>query len=98
MGDLAARYYDADGHEVKGAVADRILAIDLDDLRSIPNVVGVAYGRAKTPGVLGSLRGRIVDSLVCDEVLARALLSEPASAPQPAVPPATAVPTEGNHS
>ena len=98
VGDLAARYYDADGHEVKGAVADRILAIDLDDLRSIPNVVGVAYGRAKTPGVLGALRGRIVDSLVCDEVLARALLSERASAPQPAVPPATAVPTEGNRS
>ena len=82
----------------RGQVADRILAIDLDDLRSIPNVVGVAYGRAKTPGVLGALRGRIVDSLVCDEVLARALLSERASAPQPAVPPATAVPTEGNRS
>ena len=81
VGDLAARYYDAEGTEVRGAVADRILAIDLDDLRSIPNVVGVAHGRAKTPGVLGALRGRLVDSLVCDEVLARALLSEARSAP-----------------
>ena len=76
VGDLAARYYDAEGREVRGAVADRILAIDLDDLRGIPNVVGVAYGRAKTPGVLGALRGRLVDSLVCDEALARAVLSE----------------------
>lgn len=76
VGDVAARYYDAEGNEVRGAVADRILAIALDDLRSIPNVVGVAHGRAKTPGVLGALRGRLIDSLVCDEVLARALLSE----------------------
>lgn len=81
VGDVAARYYDAEGNEVRGAVADRILAIDLDDLRSIPNVVGVAHGRAKTPGVLGALRGRLVDSLVCDEVLARALLSEPTPVP-----------------
>jgi DNA-binding transcriptional regulator LsrR (DeoR family) len=83
VGDLAARYYDADGHEVKGAVADRVLGLGLDDLRSIPNVVGVAQGRAKTPGVLGALRGRLVDSLVCDEVLARALLSEPTPIPAP---------------
>jgi DNA-binding transcriptional regulator LsrR (DeoR family) len=81
VGDVAARYYDAEGSEVRGAVADRILAIDLDDLRNIPNVVGVAHGRAKTPGVLGALRGRLVDSLVCDEVLARALLSEPTPVP-----------------
>ncbi|QNN53868.1 sugar-binding transcriptional regulator [Nocardioides mesophilus] len=83
VGDLAARYFDVQGREVKGAVSERILAIDLDDLRNIPNVVGVAYGRAKTPGVLGALRGRLVDSLVCDEALARALLSESATKPDP---------------
>ena len=76
VGDLAARYYDAAGHEIHGAVADRILALTLEDLQRIPNVVGVAHGRAKTPGVLGALHGRLIDSLVCDEVLARALLSE----------------------
>lgn len=81
VGDLAARYYDASGREFEGAVADRILAITLQDLIQIPNVVGVAYGRGKTPGVLGALRGHLIDSLVCDEVLARALLTEPF--PQP---------------
>ena len=77
VGDVAARYYDGAGREFKGAVADRILAITLEDLIQIPNVVGVAFGRAKTSGVLGALRGHLIDSLVCDEVLARALLSEP---------------------
>jgi DNA-binding transcriptional regulator LsrR (DeoR family) len=76
VGDVAARYYNAQGLAVRGAVDDRILGIALQDLVTIPNVVGVAHGRAKTPGVLGALRGRLIDSLVCDETLARSLLSE----------------------
>ncbi len=75
-GDIAARYYNPSGHPLHGPVEDRILAVTLEDLAQIPNVVGVAYGRAKTPGVLGALRGHLIDSLVCDETLARGLLSE----------------------
>jgi DNA-binding transcriptional regulator LsrR (DeoR family) len=76
VGDVAARYFDAAGHPVRGSVEDRVVAVTLEDLARIPNVVGVAYGRAKTPGVLGALRGHLVDSLVCDESLARSLISE----------------------
>jgi DNA-binding transcriptional regulator LsrR (DeoR family) len=75
VGDIAARYFTATGQPVHGAVEDRVLAVSLTDLVAIPNVIGVASGRAKTPGVLGALRGRLVDSLVCDESLARSVLS-----------------------
>lgn len=74
-GDVAARYYNAQGAPIRGVVDDRVLGISLEGLLEIPNVVGVASGRAKTPGVLGALRGRIIDSLVCDEALARSVLS-----------------------
>jgi DNA-binding transcriptional regulator LsrR (DeoR family) len=76
VGDVAARYYTASGKPVRGAVEEHVLAVTLDDLIAIPHVIGVAYGRAKAPGVLGALRGHIVDSLVCDEGLARHLLSD----------------------
>jgi DNA-binding transcriptional regulator LsrR (DeoR family) len=76
VGDVAARYFNADGQPIHGAVDDCVLGIGLEELLGIPNVVGVAYGRAKTPGVLGALRGRLIDSLVCDETLARSLLSD----------------------
>ena len=76
VGDVAARYYGAAGQPIRGAVEDHILAVTLEDLVAIPHVVGVAHGRAKAPGVLGALRGHLVDSLVCDESLARHLLSE----------------------
>lgn len=75
VGDIAARYFDRAGHPVTGAVDDRILAVTLADLTRIPTVVGIAEGRAKTPGVLGALQGRLIDVLVCDESLARGVLA-----------------------
>jgi DNA-binding transcriptional regulator LsrR (DeoR family) len=75
VGDIAARYYDSVGRPIPGAIADQVLAVGLDQLVEIPQVIGVAEGRAKAPGVLGALRGRLIDSLVCDESLARAVLS-----------------------
>jgi DNA-binding transcriptional regulator LsrR (DeoR family) len=87
VGDVAARYFDKDGHELSGAVHDRVLAVDLNDLVSIPTVVGVAEGRAKVPGVLGALRGRLIDVLVCDESLARGVLAGAAGQPIEPVTP-----------
>jgi DNA-binding transcriptional regulator LsrR (DeoR family) len=87
VGDVAARYYTAQGTPIRGAVDDRVLGISLEGLLEIPNVVGVASGRAKTPGVLGALRGRIIDSLVCDEALARSVLSAAGSSTSEGIHP-----------
>jgi DNA-binding transcriptional regulator LsrR (DeoR family) len=75
VGDLAARYFDTDGREVRGAVHDRVLAVTLDDIRIIPTVVGVAAGREKVEGLAGALRGGLLDVLVCDAAAARGLLA-----------------------
>lgn len=75
VGDVAARYVDAQGRPVTGAVAERVLAVSAEDLHAIPTVVGVASGRIKAPGVLGALRGQLLDVLVCDDDLARAVLA-----------------------
>ncbi len=83
VGDIAARYFDAAGHPVFGPVHDRVLAVTLEDLAAIPTVVGVVSGRAKAPGTLGALRGHLIDVLVCDESLARAVLSTDEAHPLP---------------
>jgi len=77
VGDSCCRFFDAQGRPIHGVVHDRVLAIDLDQLRRIPTVIGVATGPEKVPGVLGALRGRIIDGLVTDAGLALALLSGP---------------------
>jgi DNA-binding transcriptional regulator LsrR (DeoR family) len=75
VGDVAARYFDAQGRPITGVTQDRVLAVTVADLQAIPTVVGVAAGRVKAPGVLGALRGRLLDVLVCDDALARAVLA-----------------------
>ncbi len=77
VGDTCCRFFDAEGQPILGAVHDRVLAIELDQLRRIPTVIGVATGAEKVRGVLGAFRGEIVDGLITDASLALALLSEP---------------------
>jgi DNA-binding transcriptional regulator LsrR (DeoR family) len=74
VGDLAARFFDADGREVRGVVQDRVLAVTLDDIREIPTVIALAVGREKVDGILGALRGGLVDILVTDAAAARGVL------------------------
>jgi DNA-binding transcriptional regulator LsrR (DeoR family) len=56
-------------------VHDRVLAVDLDDLRRIPKVVGVVTGSEKTAGVLAALRGGLVGGLITDAGLAHSILT-----------------------
>jgi DNA-binding transcriptional regulator LsrR (DeoR family) len=79
VGDTCCRFFDIDGTQIMGEVYDRVLAVDLADLRRIPTVMGVATGAEKAPGVLGALRGRIVDGLVTDAGLVHAVLAADAS-------------------
>jgi DNA-binding transcriptional regulator LsrR (DeoR family) len=75
VGDTCCRFFDAAGRSIGGVVHDRVLAVELDELRRIAVVVGVATGAEKTAGVLGALRGGFIDGLITDSGLAHALLS-----------------------
>ena len=74
IGDICARFFDIKGQAFTGAANGRVLGITLDELRQIPTVVGVATGREKSPGLLGALRGGLLDVLCCDVAAARAVL------------------------
>lgn len=80
VGDVCCRFFDAQGDPVRGVAHDRVLGVDLDELRAIPTVIGVATGVDKVPGVLGALRGGLLDGLVADAGLALALLEQGAAA------------------
>jgi DNA-binding transcriptional regulator LsrR (DeoR family) len=74
VGDVCGRFYDLAGTEVRTPITDRVLSVDLDDLRRIPITVAVAAGRSKGPSILGAIRGRLTNVLICDEQAARAVL------------------------
>lgn len=75
VGDICARFFDAEGQEVESAVHDRVLAVNLEDLRAIPTVLAVAVGAVKGPSIRAAIRGELIDVLVCDEAAAHAVLS-----------------------
>ena len=75
VGDICCRFYGADGRPIRGIVHDRVLGVDLDDLRRIPTVIGVATGADKAAAVQAALRGGLVDGLIADACLAHSILS-----------------------
>jgi DNA-binding transcriptional regulator LsrR (DeoR family) len=75
VGDLAGRYFTADGVAITGGIDDHVLGLSLADIAAIPRVVGVAAGPQKVAGLLGALRGRLLDVLITDADTAEAILS-----------------------
>lgn len=74
VGDICARHFDIDGNVLDIDINHQVVGISIEDLRNIPEVIGVAVGRVKAPAILGALRGEFVDTLVTDAQAAREIL------------------------
>jgi DNA-binding transcriptional regulator LsrR (DeoR family) len=72
VGDICGRFYDIHGQSVDGGSG--VLGISLEQLRAIPNVVGIAGGVEKAAAILGAMRGGYLGTLVTDTVTAAAVL------------------------
>lgn len=76
VGEICSVFYDINGRPAQTPFSDRIIAIDLDTLRSLPYSIGMAASREKVPAIMGALRGRLINVLITDEETARILLNE----------------------
>lgn len=74
VGDLCGHFFDIDGRPVRGPFDDRVVGINLDDLRRAPLVIGCGGGEEKVPAIVGALRGGFITALVTDEHTARGVL------------------------
>lgn len=75
IGEICGRFIDADGDECATAWRDRVIGVQVEQLRRIPHVVGVVSGSDRSAAILAAIKGRIIKTLVIDEVGATALLS-----------------------
>ena len=76
VGDICLRFFDCAGRPVITPLNDRVISIELEQLRRVPRVVGVAGGKRKLAAIRGALRGRWINVLITDAQTARALLAE----------------------
>lgn len=72
--DVSGVLVDADGEPVAAALTERMIGITHRQMHDVPEVIGIAYGPAKTHAVLAAVRGGLVNSLVTHSTLATALI------------------------
>jgi deoxyribonucleoside regulator len=75
VGEVCGRFIDARGNECATAWRDRVISVQIEQLRKIPQVIGVVSGSDRSPAILAAIAGKIIKSLVIDEVGAAALLA-----------------------
>lgn len=74
VGDILGQFFDINGTVLDLPLHERRIGIELEDLRGIGKVVGVAGGVAKVDAIRGALNGGYLDVLVTNETVARQLL------------------------
>jgi DNA-binding transcriptional regulator LsrR (DeoR family) len=74
VGDIGLRFFDRDGRPIDHPVNDRIVGLDLAQMKQIPRMIGIAGGPGKYEVIRGALRGHLIDVLITDDVTAQQLL------------------------
>ncbi|MTD16305.1 transcriptional regulator [Nakamurella sp. YIM 132087] len=73
--EVCGALLDQQGQEVDTDMRNRMIAVGIDQLRDIPELIAVAGGASKEKAILAVLRSGLVNSLITDDAVARGLLA-----------------------
>jgi len=76
VGDVCGRFFDQDGNLLNADFYERMISIDLAQIRKVKTVIAVAGGIEKTRAVLAAIKTKIISVLIIDETLAESILDE----------------------
>jgi DNA-binding transcriptional regulator LsrR (DeoR family) len=74
VGSICLRFFDHEGTPVTTPLNDRVIGIELKDLKAAGRVVGIAGGKRKTAAIRGALQGRWINVLITDRATAERLV------------------------
>ncbi len=74
VGDICMRFFDANGQPILNGLNERVIGLELEQLRRIKRSVGVAGGMHKVAAIRGAMRGGYINVLITDIQTARALV------------------------
>jgi DNA-binding transcriptional regulator LsrR (DeoR family) len=74
--DVSGVFLDAGGEPVETELAERMIGINYEQMRSIPELIAIPYGAAKAPAVLAALRSGLVGGIVTHTGLAQLVLDD----------------------
>jgi DNA-binding transcriptional regulator LsrR (DeoR family) len=90
VGEICGKYFDSMGKVCNSDFNKRTVSIDINKLRDMKSVIGVAAGESKVEPILGAINGGFINILVTDADTARLLLQQTQALP-------TNQPKRGNH-
>ncbi len=67
VGDILSRAYDLNGKPVRTSVSERIIAVELDEIKKIKKRIAFAVGANKVKPIIGATRGGYLSELITDE-------------------------------
>jgi DNA-binding transcriptional regulator LsrR (DeoR family) len=75
VGDVCSRFFNRAGQPVAFAGSERLIAVDLETLKSIPTVIAVAAGTNKVAPIIAAARAKFFSQLVTDARTAENILA-----------------------
>jgi len=75
VGEMCGRFFDKNGKECDTAWRDQVMGADVEQLRRIPQTIGVVSGNDRSAAIAAVIRGKLLKSLIIDESGAAALLA-----------------------
>ena len=77
VGDILGYFMQKDGSlQPDMPLHEELISVTLDNLKKIPNVIGIAGGEDKVEAILSALYGKHINSLVTEEKTARMMLAQ----------------------
>jgi DNA-binding transcriptional regulator LsrR (DeoR family) len=75
VGEICGRFFDRSGAECDTLWRDQVMSVEAEQLRKIPQVIGVVSGNDRSEAIAAAIRGKLLKGLVIDETGAAALLA-----------------------
>ena len=73
VGSILGRFFDKDGQEIDSEFKERVISIDFEDFRKIPERIFLAGGWGKAECIRGLLRGGLVSTIITNNITASEL-------------------------
>lgn len=75
VGDICGRFFDIHGREISSAFEQRLIGIDLINIRKAKYALALAGGADKAAPLLGAIRGKWINGLISDEQTVHSILA-----------------------
>lgn len=76
IGDICSRFFNKEGQICDLEINKRTMGINLDDLKNIDKVAGIAGGKEKVDSIIGALKGGFINILITDTNTAELILDK----------------------